>query len=137
MLKIKLLSETLKPKFGSSGAAGMDLRIDRDVVLSEGQVITAGTGIQVAIPDGFFMMIVPRSSSKFRLYNTVGIIDSDYRGEIKLMLQGTSREPVLLNRGDRVVQAILCPVVEMKHIYVNELDKTARGESGFGSTGTD
>ena len=136
MLKIKLLSEDLRPQFGTEGAAGMDLRIDRDVVLHKGQVEVVGTGIKVAIPEGFFMLILPRSSTKVRLFNTAGVIDSDYRGEIKLKLQGLSDEPVLLNRGDRVVQAILLPVVSTKTIFVNELDETNRGENGFGSTGT-
>lgn len=115
---------------GSANAAGLDLY----VYSIEGDMI--GTGIRCAIPEGWVGMVVPRSSlglKGFRLRNTVGIIDSDYRGEIKLAFEGYTPEP-----GDRVAQLVLVPhwIGQVERMSsIDDLDETDRGEGGFGSTG--
>ena len=122
---------------GSANAAGLDLRVhslEQSVSTSNDGMI--GTGIRAAIPTGWVGLVVPRSSlglKGFRLKNTLGIIDSDYRGEIKLAYEGYTPE-----LGDRVAQLVLLPhyvgAVE-RMVSIDDLDATDRGEGGFGSTG--
>jgi dUTP pyrophosphatase len=120
--------------------AGFDLRSNMeffDIYPYEFKQIY--TGVKVAIPPGYMGMIVPRSglgSKGFTLRNTVGIIDSDYRGEIILMVTNNSKSPIPINKYDRVAQLIFVPVLLPTLNLVNTLDDTIRGEGGFGHTGS-
>lgn len=137
MIKYVLLDQELKPYKGSEQAAALDLRIDRDVVLYPGQVEKVGTGIKVELPENSALLILPRSSSKITLTNTVGLIDADYRGQIMANIRNTTtNEPVLLSKGDRFLQAVVVPILPANWILVQELMPTGRGDGGFGSTGS-
>lgn len=135
MIKYILIDEECTPHKGSETAAAVDLRVDRDVVLYPGQVELVGTGVKVELPENSGLLLLPRSSSKIMLTNTVGLIDSDYRGEIKASIKNPTNEPIMLNRGDRILQVLLVPVVSTTWVVVNELTPTSRGDGGFGSTG--
>lgn len=130
-----LLDPELKPHKGSDKAAAVDLRIDRDVVLYPGQIEKVGTGVKVELPEGAGLLLLPRSSSKISLTNTIGLVDGDYRGEIMANIKNPTNEPIMLSKGDRFIQALVVPVLEANWIIVNELTPTSRGNGGFGSTG--
>jgi dUTP pyrophosphatase len=133
-MKIKLLDPKLKPERGSGGAAGLDLKCDGDYTIRHNQVTKFGTGVKVAVPEGYVLLIVPRSSTKLKLVNTVGVIDSDYRGEVFVKCRAEG-ETFRIKKGERVVQAILVPCLTPELDFVDDLDTTDRGENGFGSTG--
>lgn len=136
MIKYVVSDEELEPKFGSEGAAAIDLRIDRDVLLRPGKIEKVGTGVKVAVPEGYGLFILPRSGTKFELVNTIGLIDPDYRGEIFVKMRlNPEEEAEFYQRGDRIVQAVLVETSKLKWTKVSSLDETARGEKGFGSTG--
>jgi dUTP pyrophosphatase len=120
--------------------AGFDLRSNMDFFdIYPYEFKQIYTGVKVAIPTGYMGMIVPRSglgSKGFTLRNTVGIIDSDYRGEIILMVTNNSKSPIPINKYDRVAQLIFVPVLLPTLNLVNTLDDTIRGEGGFGHTGS-
>ena len=136
MIKYVLLDQDLKPYKGSEQAAALDLRIDRDIVLYPGQVEKVGTGVKVELPENAALFLLPRSSSKVTLTNTVGLIDSDYRGEIMANIKNTTNEPIIFNKGDRFIQAVVVPILPTNWILVQELTPTSRGDGGFGSTGS-
>ena len=132
------------PAYQSQGSAGMDLA----AAIPDGQVITlppgnhalVPTGLAVAIPPGFEMQIRPRSGLANKhgitVLNTPGTIDSNYRGEIQIMLINLGPEPFEIIRGERIAQAIIAPVIQAVIAEVSALDATDRGADGFGSTGT-
>lgn len=132
-------AEELKPKVGTEGSAGFDLRIKQDIQLKPYQTIKVGTGVKVEIPTGCMGLVVPRSSTGrkgIELTNTVGVIDSDYQGEIFFEIRNVSNTTFLGYRGDRLMQLVLVPCLMDKIVYVNEFSSaTERGEDGFGSTG--
>ncbi len=131
------------PSYESKAAAGMDLRAAVDesapVVLAPGGRLAIPTGLAIALPDGFEAQVRPRSGLALRqgvtTLNTPGTIDSDYRGEVKVILINHGQEPVTVSRGDRIAQLIFAPVARGGWIEVDSLDETARGAGGFGSTG--
>lgn len=138
-LKVVVDGPDLIPERKTRGSAGLDLRVKEDVELVAFQVRVVGTGVRVAIPDGYVGLVFLRSSMALRdiqLANHVGVIDSDYRGEIMLPLQyvGPYRGCVL-NRGERVAQLVIVPYLHVDVQVVDRLDETERGEGGFGSTG--
>lgn len=136
MIKVKVTSEDLVPYVGSAGSAGMDLRIDRDLLLHPGQTVKVGTGVSVEIKADTVGLISPRSSCPgFRLVNTVGLIDSDYRGEIQANLHNPTNETIQLFRGDRFIQLVVVKIEKPVFEIVKELSETERGNGGFGSTG--
>jgi len=137
MIKFSLLDPECAPHKGSDNAAAVDLRIDRDLVLRPGEISKVGLGVKVELPENSGLLLLPRSSSVIVLTNTVGLIDPDYRGELMLKLKNVSSESIMFNKGDRVVQALLVPVMSTKWIVVKEdqLTPTSRGDGGFGSTG--
>lgn len=135
MIKYVLLDPELKPYRGSEKAAAVDLRIDRDVVLYPGQIEKVGTGIKVELPENTALFLLPRSSSKIIFTNTVGLIDEDYRGQLMANIKNNTNEPIMLNRGDRFIQAVVVPILPANWILVEELTPTSRGDGGFGSTG--
>ncbi|PKP64630.1 MAG: dUTP diphosphatase [Alphaproteobacteria bacterium HGW-Alphaproteobacteria-7] len=127
------------PAYATSGAAGMDVVSAEDVVIAPGARHAVATGLAVAIPQGFEIQVRPRSGLALKhgitVPNTPGTIDSDYRGELKVILINLGNEPFTVQRGDRVAQLVLAPVVQAAWDEVAELDATDRGAGGFGSTG--
>lgn len=127
------------PAYATAGAAGMDVVSAEDVTLAPGARHAVATGLAVAIPQGFEIQVRPRSGLALKhgvtVPNTPGTIDSDYRGELKVIMINLGAEPFAIRRGDRVAQLVLAPVTQASWLEVDELDETARGEGGFGSTG--
>jgi dUTP pyrophosphatase len=127
------------PAYATSGAAGMDVVSAEDVTLAPGARHAVATGLAMAIPAGFEIQVRPRSGLALKhgvtVPNTPGTIDSDYRGELKVILINLGAEAFEIRRGDRVAQLVLAPVTQASWLTVDELDDTARGTGGFGSTG--
>ena len=139
---IKRLSKNIPlPKYETAGSSGMDLsaNVEETVSIDPGKISLIPTGISVSIPKNFEIQIRPRSGlaakNQISVLNTPGTIDSDYRGEIKVILINLSEKVFLVEKGDRIAQMILCPVVKAKLTEVDSLDVTSRGSDGFGSTG--
>lgn len=127
------------PAYATEGAAGMDVLAAEDVRLAPGARHAVATGLSVAIPPGYEIQVRPRSGLALKhgisVLNTPGTIDSDYRGELKVILINHGHEPFTIARGDRVAQLVLAPVTRGVWQEVEELEQTARGAGGFGSTG--
>lgn len=130
------------PRYETAGAAGLDLRaaVDVPLVLRSLDRVAVPTGLIVAIPDGFEGQVRPRSGLALRkglgMPNSPGTIDSDYRGELKVLMINLGREPIELTRGMRIAQLIIAPVARATVVPVDAVvDTTARGVGGFGSTG--
>ncbi len=127
------------PEYATDGAAGMDVVAAEDVTIAPGARHAVATGLALAIPAGFEIQVRPRSGLALKhgitVPNTPGTIDSDYRGELKVILINLGAEAFAVRRGDRVAQLVLAPVTRASWLAVDELDETARGEGGFGSTG--
>ena len=143
---VKVLIKKLNPKaklpsYKTSGSSGMDLMalIDDTLTIKPNQSVLVPTGISIAIPDDTEVQIRPRSGlaakSNISVLNTPGTIDSDYRGELKIILINHSKEDFLINNGDRIAQMILMPVLKIEFEEVEDLPETIRGSGGFGSTG--
>tara|TARA_S200000501_G_scaffold334685_1_gene338866 strand:- start:51 stop:488 length:438 start_codon:yes stop_codon:yes gene_type:complete len=139
---IKKLNPTVKlPKYETSGASGVDLTafIEEAIDLKPKQSALIPTGLSVAFSEDFEIQIRPRSGlaakNNISVLNTPGTIDSDYRGEIKVIIYNHGSENFLINNGDRIAQMILTPVLKMELEEVNNLPKSIRGKGGFGSTG--
>ena len=133
------------PAYETAEAAGMDLRAalpeGEDVVLAPGRHALIPTGLAMALPPGFEAQVRPRSGlaakNGISVLNTPGTIDSDYRGEVKIILINLGQEDFTVSRDMRIAQMIIAPVVQAQLVAVDVLDETARGAGGFGSTGTD
>ena len=127
------------PSYATPGAAGMDVVAAEDYDLAPGQRHAVATGFRVAIPDGFEIQVRPRSGLAFKhgisVPNTPGTIDSDYRGELKILLINHGPDPFLVRRGDRIAQLVPAAVTLAAFDEVDDLDYTDRGHGGFGSTG--
>jgi len=144
ILKIKKLEnfrELTLPKYETAGSAGMDLTasIDEDIIIKSGEIKLIKTGIAIALEKGFEAQIRPRSGLALKngitVLNTPGTIDSDYRGEICVILINHSKLDFVVSRGMRIAQMIIAKYQQAEIIEVDNLDETARGTSGFGSTG--
>jgi len=127
------------PAYATPGAAGMDVLAAEDVTLEPGARHAVATGFAVAIPEGYEIQVRPRSGLALKhgigVPNTPGTVDSDYRGEVKVILINHGAEAFPIRRGDRIAQLVLAPVTLAAWEEVGELDDTARGAGGFGSTG--
>ncbi|RJR22522.1 MAG: dUTP diphosphatase [Desulfobacteraceae bacterium] len=129
------------PFYASEGASGMDLRAwpEGQVTLQPGDISLIPTGIAVAIPPGYEAQIRPRSGLALKhgigMVNSPGTIDSDYRGEIGIILINWGKEPFTVNRGDRIAQMIISRVARAEILAVSSLEETARGGGGFGHSG--
>lgn len=127
------------PVYATLGAAGMDVVAAESLTLRSGQRHAVATGFAIAIPDGYEVQVRPRSGLALKhgitLPNTPGTIDSDYRGELKIILINHGEDDFPIERGDRIAQLVLAPVTLAAWEEVEELSDTARGEGGFGSTG--
>lgn len=129
------------PAYETAGAAGMDLRaaVDAPVTLAPGERAAVPTGIAIALPDGYEAQVRARSGLARRhgiaMVNAPGTVDSDYRGELQVLLINLGSEPFTVARGDRVAQMVVAPVARITWTEAPSLDATARGAGGFGSTG--
>ncbi|MDZ4063645.1 MAG: dUTP diphosphatase [Coriobacteriia bacterium] len=128
------------PRYAHRGDAGLDLYAASDITLEPCQRALVPTGIAVAIPEGFAGFVQPRSGLAVRhglsLVNTPGLIDSHYRGEIKaIAINLDPTTPITIRRGDKIAQLVIQPIACVDLVEVADLDETARGEGGFGSTG--
>lgn len=141
---IKRLSKDVPlPKYETEGSSGMDLsaNILSSVNIGPGEIEIIPTGIAISVPEGFEVQIRPRSGlaakNSITVLNTPGTIDSDYRGELKVILINFGREIFKIERGFRIAQMVLCPIAKAKFEEVENLNSTDRGKGGFGSTGTE
>lgn len=127
------------PAYATEGAAGMDVLAAEDVTLPPGGRHAVGTGLALAIAPGYEIQVRPRSGLALKhgvtVANAPGTIDSDYRGEVRVILVNLGDAAFDIRRGDRIAQLVLAPVVRASWLAVSELDETQRGEGGFGSTG--
>lgn len=129
------------PEYASAGAAGADVCSAEPgpVTLAPGQRMAVATGLEVEIPAGWELQVRPRSGLAWRkgltVINAPGTIDSDYRGEVKVLLVNLGAESVTIARGDRVAQLVLAPVIRAEFVEADQLSATDRGAGGFGSTG--
>ncbi len=128
------------PAYATPGSAGMDLRAAEACTLQPMERAAVPTGLKVAIPDGWEGQIRPRSGLAFRqglsIPNAPGTIDSDYRGELKVLLINLGDSPIVIERGMRIAQMLITPAPQTEIQVVTDLEDTQRGTSGFGSTGT-
>ena len=139
---IKKLSPEVKlPRYKTDGSSGMDLMafLDKPIKVMPQTSELIPTGISIAIPNNTEIQIRPRSGlaakNNITVLNTPGTIDSDYRGELKIILFNHGNENFIINNNDRIAQMVLTPIVKMEIEEINELPETIRGEGGFGSTG--
>lgn len=141
-IKVKKLNDNAKlPDRATELSAGADIYacIDNDIMLNPGERKLIATGFALAVPAGYGGFVFPRSglSSKHgvSLSNCVGVIDSDYRGELKVPMINHGNEPYVIKNGERIAQLVIMPVDTSEFVFCDELDDTQRGEGGFGSTG--
>ena len=137
----RLSKEVTLPKYETDGSSGLDLAafIDKNIEIKPGKSKIIPTGLAVAIPKNFEIQIRPRSGlaakNQISVLNTPGTIDADYRGELKVILINLSDKSFMVEKGLRIAQMVLCPVVKVKFKEVESLENTGRGSGGFGSTG--
>lgn len=129
------------PAYMTSHAAGMDLyaEIPGDIVLQPGGRMLVGTGIAIALPEGYEAQVRPRSGLALKhgitMLNSPGTIDADYRGEIGVIVVNHGNEPFVIRNGERIAQMVVAPVTRVELVVMDELDETVRGSGGFGHTG--
>lgn len=138
----RLSKEVPLPKYETNGSSGMDLaaNVNTNIDIDPGKTAIIPTGLALSIPKGFEVQIRPRSGlaakQKITVLNTPGTIDADYRGEIKVILINLGQESFKIEKGLRIAQMVVCPVMQAQLKEVDNLNETERGEGGFGSTGT-
>ena len=136
----KLQKNIILPEYKTDGSSGMDLmaNVEQTVKILPGEKKIISTGIMVAIPEQYEIQIRPRSGlaakNGISVLNTPGTIDSDYRGEIKIILINLGKDIFEINKNDRIAQMIVCPIIKVELKEVESLPETVRGEGGFGST---
>lgn len=128
-----------RPEYQTAGSAGMDICSSQSVTIPPGQWTMVSTGLMLAIPEGFVGMVCPRSGLAFKhgitVLNGPGIVDSDFRGELKVILINHSESAFQVQSGDRIAQLVISPLMRARLNPVSSLSETARGDGGFGSTG--
>ena len=138
----KISNEVLTPKYETLGSSGMDVAayIKQDIIINPGDKVVIPTGFSLSIPRGYEVQIRPRSGLAAKkgmtVLNTPGTIDSDYRGEIKVILINLGKDEFIVKNGERIAQMVFCPIKQVIMEEVKELPETERGIGGFGSTGT-
>jgi dUTP pyrophosphatase len=136
----KLQKNIILPEYKTDGSSGMDLmaNVEQTVKISPGEKKIISTGIMIAIPEQYEIQIRPRSGlaakNGISVLNTPGTIDSDYRGEIKIILINLGKDIFEIKKNDRIAQMIVCPIIKVKLEEVESLPETVRGKGGFGST---
>lgn len=144
-IKIKRLSEKFSdiplPSYATEGSAGMDIRaaVNDELIIEPGKVVLVPTNLSVEIPKGFEIQVRPRSglaaNHSIGILNSPGTIDSDYRGEVKIILMNFGDRPFTIHRGDRIAQLIVSKVYSAKIVEAENLNSSSRGDGGFGHTG--
>jgi dUTP pyrophosphatase len=136
-LKVKKVKKDAKlPRYGHLGDAGLDLFSSVDFVLEKGHVEAIPTGIKVAIPDGYVGLIWDKSGVSLKgVHRLAGVVDSGYRGEVRVVLINLSDKPFIIDKGMKIAQMLVQPVSIVQVVETEDLDDTSRGEGGFGSTG--
>ncbi len=143
MLKVKIINRSGNelPVYETPGSAGMDVRacLEEPVTLGPLERALIPTGLRVQLPEGYEMQIRPRSGLALKhgisLANTPGTVDADFRGEIGVILINLSKEPFTVNNGDRICQMVIAQYTRVEWEAVDEIDRTVRGDGGFGHTG--
>lgn len=136
-LKVKRIHEDAKlPLYQHKGDAGLDIFSSIDCVLEKGEVKPIPSGIKVAIPEGYVGLIWDKSGISLKgVHRLAGVVDSCYRGEVRVVMVNLGDEPFVIERGMKIAQLLIQPVNEVEVVEVEELEGTSRGEEGFGSTG--
>jgi dUTP pyrophosphatase len=136
-LKVKKIQRDAKiPRYGHKGDAGLDLFSSVDVILEKGKLQAIPTGVKVAIPDGYAGLIWDKSGTSLKgVHRLAGVIDSGYRGEVKVVMINLGDRPFVIDRGMKIAQMLVQPIATVHVVEAEDLDDTSRGEGGFGSTG--
>jgi len=136
-LKVKKIQEDAKvPHYSHKGDAGLDLFSSVDSVLNKGEVKPVPTGIQVAIPEGHVGLVWDKSGISLKgVHRLAGVIDSGYRGEVRVVMVNFGEETFVIKKGMKIAQLLIQPVMDVEVVEADELEETSRGENGFGSTG--
>jgi dUTP pyrophosphatase len=136
-LKVKKIQVDAKvPHYSHKGDAGLDLFSSVDSVLNKGEVKAVPTGIQVAIPEGHVGLIWDKSGISLKgVHRLAGVIDSGYRGEVRVVMTNLGEKLFVVKRGMKIAQLLIQPVMDVEVVEVDELEETSRGQNGFGSTG--
>jgi dUTP pyrophosphatase len=141
ILRLPHAEGLMPPDYATAGAAGADLcaAVDSDLVIEPGERAVVPTGLVLEIPDGYDGQVRPRSGLAIRhgltVVNAPGTIDSDYRGELKILMVNLGSEPATIGRGERIAQLVIAPVTRAVFVESAELSPSERGDGGFGSTG--
>jgi len=145
IIKVKKLSDEFidipLPQYSTTGSAGMDIRaaLKNELIIASGKIELVPTNISVEIPAGYEIQVRPRSGLAAKhgigILNSPGTIDSDYRGEIKIIMMNFSKEDFKITSGDRIAQLVVSKIYTAKMVAVNDLNSSERGEGGFGHTG--
>ena len=140
-MKLKIITDNQVPAYATEHAAGIDLfcKTKEDISIKPGETIKINTGLKVEIPEGYFGAVYPRSSTgvkkQLMLANTLGVIDSDYRGELMMFFYNYGKTDQVIKNGDRLAQLVIQPYLRCQIEEVEELSESERNEGGFGSTG--
>jgi dUTP pyrophosphatase len=136
-LKVQRIHKDAKlPLYQHKGDAGLDIFSSLDCVLEAGEVKPVPTGIRVAVPDGYVGLVWDKSGISLKgVHRLAGVIDSGYRGEVRVVMVNLGSEPFVIEKGMKIAQLLVQPVTEVKVVETEELERTSRGEEGFGSTG--
>lgn len=138
---LKIINEGILPSYGTEHSAGLDLHCKtvKDIVIKPKETVKIHTGLKVEIPEGYFGAVYPRSSTgvkkQLMLANTIGVIDSDYRGELMIFFYNYGENEQVIKNGDRLAQLIIQPYLKCQIVESENLSDSQRGEGGFGSTG--
>lgn len=138
--KIKLSDGASVPFYATDGSAGFDIAANETITINPGHWVRISTGLHIQLPVDQELQIRSRSGIAYRkglvVHQGIGTIDSDYRGEVQVMLRNTGLNAVTVNCGDRIAQGVIAPVIRVEFEVVDKLDDTVRGDGGFGSSGT-
>jgi len=139
VIKVRTENNISLPTYATPGSSGMDLRASESARIAVGERACVGTGLYLEIPTGYEAQVRPRSGLALKkgitVLNTPGTIDSDYRGEIKVILANLGKEDFIVEPGDRIAQMVFAPVIQVSFVKTDELEDTGRSSGGFGSTG--
>jgi len=139
IIKVKRLnSDAVLPNYKTSGSSGMDLCSTEKLDIGINEIKLIGTGIAIAVPNNYEAQVRSRSGLALKgvfVLNSPGTVDSDYRGEVKIILANFGSDVFHIEKGDRIAQLVIAPVIRAELVEVNDLDSTLRGGGGFGSTG--
>lgn len=135
----KLVSHAVTPEYQTPGAAGFDLAASSRVVIEPGETKIVPTGLVFEVPQGWELQVRPRSGLSYktglRVTNSPGTVDSDYRGEVGVIIQNTGDTVAIIETYDRIAQGVICPIIQAEFEEVENVSETQRGDGAFGSTG--